>query len=310
MRRAMTSIDFLIRARNDQAWTDLLDEATRHSSRRHGLMRMGDDDGGGGGDWGGGGGDDGGSDKKGADDDDDDDDKKDGGKKKSKPKPQGFVGGLFQGILRDMIGRVIGLAIAAVLILSCCCCVGFSSFFNKDTSKDVKDKVAQDKADDKAADKDKPPAKDKDAGPDGEVGPPIETFAKGKVLLNVTSKLTKKDKNDPEAGKSRMKVFKVDLEAKSTYVISMNSMEFDAYLKLEDSTNDIVAEDDDSGAGLNARIVYTVPKSGTYKVIATTFRENEFGSFQLTVQEVGDAKVEGPKKDTPKKDTPRKDKKK
>src|SRR5215475_8933482 len=110
MRRAITSIDFLTRARNDQAWTDLLDDAAHcQSSRRQGLMRMGDDDGGGGGDWGGGG-DDGGSDDK---DDDDDDDDDDDGKKKSKPKPQGFVGGLFHGILRDMIGRVIGLAIAA-----------------------------------------------------------------------------------------------------------------------------------------------------------------------------------------------------
>jgi len=309
MRRAITSIDVLIRARNNQAWTDLLDHAAQGQSRRQGLMRRGDDDGGGGGDWGGGG-DDGGSDKGAADDDDDDEDDKGGGKKKSKPKPQGFVGGFFQGILRDMIGRVIGVAIAAVLLISCCCCIGISGMFNKEGSKDAKDKVAQDKApDDKASDKDKASgkdkvaAKDKDGGPDGEVGAPIETFAKGKVLLNVKSKLPKIDKKDPDAGKNR-KVFDIELKANTTYVISMNSSDFDAYLHLEDPSKKEVERDDDSGGGLNARIVYTTVDSGTYRIIATSLFGLDSGTFHLTVQEAGDAKV------PPKKDSPRKDKKK
>src|SRR5262245_29463793 len=160
---------------------------------RHGLMRMGDDDG----DWGGG------------DSDDDDEDEDDGDDDDHPPKKsRGFFASVFSGVLRDMVGRLIGLAIAGVLTLTCCCCgVGIAMFAPKDGDKKL---IVQDK---------KP-----ELNPDA--GPPIATFAKGKVLLNEKAKLTRTDPRDP-VEKVRMKSYSVDLQANVQYVISMNSKAFD-----------------------------------------------------------------------------------
>lgn len=233
-----------------------LEPSAPTSLERHGLMRLGDDDG----DWGGGGSGDEDEDEEEDDDDEDDDD--------DPSQSQGFFARLFSSVLRDMIGRLIGLAIAGVLILSCCCCgVGIAMFAPK--GGDQKDKVvAQDK---------KP-----DLNPDA--GPPIATFARGKVLLNEKARLTRSDPRDP-VEKVRMKAYSVELQAKVKYVVSMNSKAFDAVVRLKDPKGKQVAEDDDGGGDLNARIVYTPTQSGTFRIIATTFHEGELGSFQLTVQE-------------------------
>src|SRR5262249_52453850 len=72
------------------------------------------------------------------------------------------------------------------------------------------------------------------------------------------------------------KVYNVKLEANTTYVIEHRSVMFDAYLRLEDPSGMIVAEDDDGGRNfglgpLDARIAFRTNVSGTYRVIATTF---------------------------------------
>ena len=79
------------------------------------------------------------------------------------------------------------------------------------------------------------------------------------------------------------KIFRVNFTANSTYVIDHQSGAFDAYLRLEDPMGANVAEDDDSGGNLNARIIFRAPQTGTYRIIATSFRGGT-GAFTLTVR--------------------------
>ncbi len=67
--------------------------------------------------------------------------------------------------------------------------------------------------------------------------------------------------------------------------IRMDSAEVDAYLSVVNAENGrVVAEDDDSGGGLNARLVFT-PQAGVhYLVRATTAVPLETGSFTLSTE--------------------------
>lgn len=76
------------------------------------------------------------------------------------------------------------------------------------------------------------------------------------------------------------------------YTIDLVSRDFDAYLRLEDSTGKQLAEDDDSGGNLNARIVFQAPKDDTYWIIATTFLGGT-GNYTLSIREGGVANDKG-----------------
>jgi hypothetical protein len=64
----------------------------------------------------------------------------------------------------------------------------------------------------------------------------------------------------------------------------MTSKDFDAYLRLENSKKEQLAQDDDSGGNLNARIIFTTREDGVYRVIATTYRPDATGKFQLRIE--------------------------
>jgi hypothetical protein len=102
--------------------------------------------------------------------------------------------------------------------------------------------------------------------------------------LTIDSKLEENDDSD-EQRQSLCKVFLVQMEKGNTYQIDMVSKQFDAYLRLEDAKKKQLAEDDDSGGGLNARIVFTPSEDGVYRVIATSYREDVVGTFQLRIKQ-------------------------
>ena len=82
-------------------------------------------------------------------------------------------------------------------------------------------------------------------------------------------------------------VYEVKLTAGRTYVIDMVSMDqkaLDPYLMLKDADRQHLAEDDDSGGGLNARISYRAPRDGVYRIHATSYGAGR-GAFVLTVRE-------------------------
>jgi S1-C subfamily serine protease len=125
------------------------------------------------------------------------------------------------------------------------------------------------------------PEKGPGPGPD-----PIPT-GPGKMLRNLSATLTDKDPFDPAAKgvMTHMKAYPTQMQAGRTYIISMNSTAFDTYLRLENPSGQPVAQDDDAGGNLNARIVYRAPQTGIYRIIATSYNANATGPFQLIVQE-------------------------
>jgi hypothetical protein len=79
-------------------------------------------------------------------------------------------------------------------------------------------------------------------------------------------------------------IYTVNLQAGVTYTIDLRSTNFDAFLHLGDNVGRVLAWDDDSGGGLDARIVFTAPYTGQYKIMATTFRPGETGAYTLLVR--------------------------
>jgi tetratricopeptide (TPR) repeat protein len=82
-------------------------------------------------------------------------------------------------------------------------------------------------------------------------------------------------------------VYQVKFVAGKTYVIDMISPDpkaLDPYLFLLDAAGKKLAEDDDSGGGLNARIVFRAEQEGTYRIRATSYNAGR-GAFTLSVRE-------------------------
>jgi hypothetical protein len=71
--------------------------------------------------------------------------------------------------------------------------------------------------------------------------------------------------------------------------IDMQSSDLDSYLILQDQNGTQLQFNDDGGGGLNARINYTLPYSGVYRIMAMSFRTSGviFGNYTLSVSSAG-----------------------
>jgi hypothetical protein len=82
--------------------------------------------------------------------------------------------------------------------------------------------------------------------------------------------------------------YNVKFVAGKTYVIDMVSPDqkaLDPYLLLFDPSGKKVAEDDDGGEGLNARIVHRAEASGLYRIVCSSFEKSGAGPYTLAVRE-------------------------
>ena len=189
-----------------------------------------------------------------ADDEDDDDfsdlaDKSDSGDAKEKKKGSKTL-------------LIVGIVAAA---LTCCIClpggglVGGYYLVMKPLAEAAKKKV--DEADKKLAEEIEKDRKrfDKDEG--------------GATIFTKNDTLTLKDQRVADGRPA--KTYKVRLESGKGYIIDMKGsgkpFEYDPYLILLNPQNKKVAEDDDSGGGLDAQIRYTPPATGEHTVQATCF---------------------------------------
>lgn len=77
--------------------------------------------------------------------------------------------------------------------------------------------------------------------------------------------------------------YPVDMTAGEFVTIAMTSEDFDPWLRLLGPNGEEVAFNDDFGGTLNARIVYNVPTSGEYTIIAKSFDE-QGGVYDLKVR--------------------------
>jgi hypothetical protein len=77
------------------------------------------------------------------------------------------------------------------------------------------------------------------------------------------------------------------LAADKTYVIDMVSPDqkaLDPFLVLSDAGGKTLAVDDDSGGGVNARIIFRALQDGTFRIRATSCNGRR-GEFHLSVRE-------------------------
>jgi Bacterial pre-peptidase C-terminal domain len=77
----------------------------------------------------------------------------------------------------------------------------------------------------------------------------------------------------------------VELKKGKNYRIDMMSTEIDSSLRLEDESGKTLAQDEDSGGGLNARIDFRPPADGRYRIQATTYAGG-VGKYTITVKEL------------------------
>jgi hypothetical protein len=103
-----------------------------------------------------------------------------------------------------------------------------------------------------------------------------------------------KYKNRPT---SYYKAYKYPMKAGVTYTIDMIRREpgglRDPYLYLEDPSGALVAQDDDSGGALNARMVYRAPRTGTYLIIAASFVGADAGNYVVSARPGGTVGIGG-----------------
>jgi thiol-disulfide isomerase/thioredoxin len=124
-------------------------------------------------------------------------------------------------------------------------------------------------------------------------GPAASLFKAGQAIAltlkdgkaRYTGELTE---DDTACTSGYFKVFSIKLEAGNTYRIDYreagyNPKVLDPLLFLEDAQGKVLAKDDDSGGGLNARVVYKAPSTGIYRLIATTANTNQIGKFSVEV---------------------------
>lgn len=114
----------------------------------------------------------------------------------------------------------------------------------------------------------------------------VSAGGKGLLDVKVAGKLTDADPKDPGRG-APSKAHVVRLKAGQVYTIDLVSSQFDAFLRLQDNKGKQLAEDDDSGGGLNARIIFKCPRDGEYRVICTSFNAQGRGAYVLTVRATG-----------------------
>jgi serine protease Do len=108
--------------------------------------------------------------------------------------------------------------------------------------------------------------------------------ADSNILLNDKNHLTARDPAARARPGCYSRAYTLKLAAGARVIIDLESLEFDAFLHLEDAAGKKIAEDDDSGGDLDAHIDFRVPRDDTYRLIVTTCNPRETGNYELTVR--------------------------
>jgi CHAT domain-containing protein/tetratricopeptide (TPR) repeat protein len=87
-----------------------------------------------------------------------------------------------------------------------------------------------------------------------------------------------------QSGALPAKRFMVNLEEGKRYEITMSSTALDSFLVVQDAKGKQLAFDDDSGGGLDARLVFEAPATAAYRVFAASLKGT--GAFTLRVREL------------------------
>lgn len=108
------------------------------------------------------------------------------------------------------------------------------------------------------------------------------TMAELPSVFAVAEELTA---SDPMNNECHERIYDVPLIEGRRYVIDLGSRDFAAYVKLTTMENVIVAFEDECNLVRGARIVFTAPRTETYRIVATSLTPNSTGNFTLNVSE-------------------------
>ena len=82
------------------------------------------------------------------------------------------------------------------------------------------------------------------------------------------------------------RAYEVKMAAGKSYVFDLESVQFDAYLRLEDARSKVLAENDDiSAEDRNSRMIFLCRQTGDYRVVVTSFEQKGTGTYTLTIRE-------------------------
>lgn len=123
-------------------------------------------------------------------------------------------------------------------------------------------------------------------GLDGIVPPPLPPLpvpplpVPPNVVLNVHGNLAHAD---PVKNGKHFDAYKLFLKAGNDYVINMESAHFDTYLRVTNQAGVVLAQNDDGGMGRNSRIVFRPMANGFYNIVATSYKNDAIGGYDLRV---------------------------
>jgi hypothetical protein len=80
---------------------------------------------------------------------------------------------------------------------------------------------------------------------------------------------------------SHAEVWTLDLRAGQAVIVELLSADFDAFLYVLSSEDDIAMQDDDGLSGTDSRITFTAPSDGRYQVIVSSYGTEATGSYDL-----------------------------
>lgn len=126
--------------------------------------------------------------------------------------------------------------------------------------------------------------KDDGTGPDGVCARNEGNPTNISVGQTVNGTLSTNDCKD-ETG-AYMDVYRLQIQTATTVTISMGSQQFDSYIWLVDANGNVIEQADDIGSSNDAALTRQL-QPGTYFINASSFDEEETGSYTLSVQTGG-----------------------
>jgi hypothetical protein len=114
----------------------------------------------------------------------------------------------------------------------------------------------------------------------GKVPPP-----KGTIVLQAEGKIASDDPFDKGRPTCRHKVHSFKVMAGTRYIIDLESTDFDAFLRVENSAGKQLAEDDDSAGDFNSRLVLNADKEDMLRIIVTTCDPGQSGAYRLIIRQ-------------------------
>jgi hypothetical protein len=109
----------------------------------------------------------------------------------------------------------------------------------------------------------------------------------------VHGELTKGLPFDSKRKGCHAKVYSFPMEKGATYLFDLESFDgrqannpafFDTYLRIEDASGKELDYNDDGGEGLNARLAFTAPSTGDFRIVVTSFRTGVSGTYVLKIR--------------------------